>query len=193
LLLTAGGVYSLSLAFVETAAAETDPLGSAHMIWVALLIGVVLVGRWVVKRGLEPVPYRTRLHKIVDRYLPNLVGQAPRAQFFIAERISGPGFLQVAVTDARNSWCSLEFGLPDAEWARDNFDEVDRVLRSHSFVPQIEEGSTDAVPRFLRLTLTGPAETVIPQMGQVLSLVASGLGWDAATDYILRYNAQSAA
>ena len=102
----------------------------------------------------------------------------------------------MAVTEANGNWRTVEFGLhPDADWARAVFEDVQTVLRSSSFAPQIETGTTgEEVPRFLRVILKGPSETLVPQLGQVLSLVASVLRWDATTTkYVLTYGHSSAA
>ena len=130
---------------------------------------------------------------MVARHVPDLLREARFTQFFIAERAHGPGFLQVAVTEANGNWRTVEFGLPDADWARAVFEDVQTVLRSSSFAPQIETGTTEKVPRFLRVILKGPSETLVPQLGQVLSLVASVLRWDATTEYVLTYGHSSAA
>jgi hypothetical protein len=163
------------------------------MLWAALALAVLLAGRWIWWKGKQPIRYRTRLDAILSRHLPNLISEAPFTQFFIAERVDGPGFLQVAVTEANGDWRTVEFGLPETEWARVAFMEVDAVLRSHSFIPEIEAGPTKDVPRFLRLRLAGPVESLVPQMSSVLSLVARAFGWGQATEYVLTYNHTGAA
>jgi hypothetical protein len=163
------------------------------MIWAILVLVALLGGRWLWWNGKQPIRYRTRLEEILARHVPNLLREAPFSEFFIAQRANGPGFLQLAVTEANGDWRTVQFGLPDADWAREDFDAVDRVLRASSFIPTIETGTSDRVPRFLRLSLTGPIDALVPQVEKVLSLVARTLKWDPATEYVLTYNHSDAA
>src|SRR5262245_8040188 len=71
----------------------------------------------------------------------------------IADSNDGPGFLQLAVTGREGEWRRVEFGLPDAGWAREHFALAVAVLEEYGVESHVEDDPGNAdVPSFLRIT-----------------------------------------
>ena len=141
---------------------------------VALILGGVAFVLWFGKR---PVIYRRILLSGLRRFVASLPAQMSPGGFFIADRESGPGFLQVALREYGHVECTLEFGLPQVDWSADRFPAIVAALQTARFDPIVEpaEGS---VSRFLRVLIRGPEPHVIQRSMQLLQLVARELGWE---------------
>jgi hypothetical protein len=157
------------------------------MTWLLVALGLLLgyaVFWWF---GRKPVRYRAVLTEVTDRHIPHLLQHLSSGSVLSADRLDGPGFLQLALTDADGSVLRAEFGLPEALWARAAFEKVETKLRAEGFTPVIEAGVSPQVPRFLRLSLSGPSAQLKAQLGAVLGVAAAALGWDADTTYVVTY------
>lgn len=151
---------------------------------IALLILIVVVWRlW----GNRPISYRGL--KLVDtqRYLESFVLQLNVGSVFVVERESGPGFLQLALTDRRHNGQELEFGLPHAEWSREQFDLVHNAMEAAGHICRLEaEPGNMAIPRFLRVRIVGNREELTARAIQVLELAAGQLGFHPEDRYTLQ-------
>jgi hypothetical protein len=150
---------------------------------VAVLIGVVLFLRWFAK---QPFTHRRVPLSGLRRFVASLPAQMAPGGFFIADRESGPGFLQLALRDYGHMQCALEFGLPELDWSSDRFSVIEESLKQAHFDPAIEF-APGAVTRFMRVLVAGPEPHVIERADQLLNLVASGLGWSQTTTFRVRF------
>jgi hypothetical protein len=116
----------------------------------------------------------------------SLPAQMAPGGFFIADRESGPGFLQLALRDYGHMRCTLEFGLPELDWSSERFPVIKESLKRAHFDPAVELGQ-GAVRRFLRVLIAGPEPQVIERAEQLLNLVASELGWSQTTTFRVRF------
>jgi hypothetical protein len=153
---------------------------------IVLLIMVVVVMR---RLGERPIPYRALLLVDANRFLESFLQQSDVGSVFVLERESGPGFLQLAVTDRRRSHREIEFGLPDAEWCRGRFDFVHKAMETEGHTCRLEANHGNLVPRFLRVRIGGNHDELTPVLIQVLTLAAGELGFDTEDRYTLRMNA----
>jgi hypothetical protein len=145
------------------------------------LLGVVSL-RWLAKRR---IVYRGVPLPGLRRFVSSLLARADGG-FFIADRESGPGFLQLALRQYRAGQCSVEFGLPDVDWSRNEFDAVVAALEKESFAPGVEPGE-GSVSRFVRVLVAGPEARVIERSMSLLDLVARSLGWNEETTFRVRF------
>ncbi len=150
---------------------------------VALIAGAVALLLWLGKR---PVTYRGVAVSGLRRFVSSLPAQMAPGGFFIADRESGPGFLQLALREYGHMRCTLEFGLPEVEWSAERFATVEASLKTAHFAPVIEQGQ-GTVSRFLRVIVAGPEPHVIERAEQLLALVATELGWGPATTFRVRF------
>jgi hypothetical protein len=135
----------------------------------------------------RPIPYRELLLVDANRFLESFLQQLDVGSVFVLERESGPGFLQLAVTDRRSDREELEFGLPDAGWCRERFDLVHNAMEAAGHICHVEADSGNiAIPRFLRVRIRGNREELTPMLIQVLTLAAGQLGFDSEDRYTLR-------
>ena len=157
------------------------------LVAIVLLIIVVVPMR---RLGERPIPYRALLLVDANRFLESFLQQSDAGSVFVLERESGPGFLQLAVTDRRRSHREIEFGLPDAEWCRGRFDFVHKAMETAGHTCRLEANPGNlAVPRFLRVRIRGNRDELTPVLIQVLTLAAGPLGFDSQDRYTLRMNA----
>jgi hypothetical protein len=150
---------------------------------VAVIVGAVVFLLWFGKR---PVTYRRVSLSGLHRFVSSLPAQMAPGGFFIADRESGPGFLQLALREYGHMRCTLEFGLPEVDWSAERFATVAESLRTAHFEPVIEPGR-GTVSRFLRVMVAGPEPHVIERAEQLLALVARELGWGPATTFRVRF------
>jgi len=106
--------------------------------------------------------------------------------FFIADRETGPGFLQLALRDYGHMQCTLEFGLPETDWSAERFDAVVAGLKSARFEPTVDHGR-GSVSRFLRVVIAGPEPHVIQRADQLLALAARDLGWSEGVRFRVKF------
>ena len=150
---------------------------------VAVIIGAVTLFLWLGKR---PVIHRRIPLSGLRRFIASLPAQMAPGGFFIADRESGPGFLQLALREYGHMRCTLEFGLPELDWSTEPFSVVEASLRAAHFEPSVEPGS-GAVSRFLRVLIVGPEPHVIERADQLLAQVAQDLGWAPDTTFRVRF------
>jgi hypothetical protein len=153
-------------------------------VWIigALLIGAVAFW-WF---GKQPVTHRRIPLSGLHRFVASLPAQMASGGFFIADRESGPGFLQLALSNYGQMQCTLEFGLPELDWSKERFEAVTSALKAAHYDPVVEPGQ-GAVSRFLRVIIAGPEENVIARSDQLLSLVSRELGWENRDTFRVRF------
>ena len=149
----------------------------------AVIIGAIAFFLWFGKR---PVIYRRVPVSGLRRFIASLPAQMAPGGLFIADRESGPGFLQLALREYGHMRCALEFGLPEVDWSTARFSVVEASLRAAHFGPSVEPGS-DTVSRFLRVLIAGPEPHVIERADQLLALVAQDLGWGPDPTFRVRF------
>lgn len=154
--------------------------------WVAALIVISVMVVFFFWFGKRPVIYRRIALPDLRRFVASLPAQMEPGGFFIADRESGPGFLQLALREYGHMQCTLEFGLPEVNWSTSRFDEVVAGAKAAHFDVTVEPGR-GAVSRFLRVAIAGPEPHVIERSEQLLALVARSLGWDQGTTYRVRF------
>src|SRR2546425_1369169 len=137
--------------------------------------------------GRKPVRYTATLAVLVERHLPNLLAHLTPGSVLTADRAGGPGFLQLALIHAAGPTRTVEFGLPDASWARPAFTQVESRLRAQGLDPQVENGASAEIPRFLRVRIVGPSDLVTAQLATVLRTVSTALAWGPETEYVVTY------
>jgi hypothetical protein len=157
------------------------------LVAILLLIFVVVAMR---RLGERPIPYRELLLVDANRFLESFLQQSDVGSVFVMERESGPGFLQLAVTDRRSDRGELEFGLPDAGWCQGRFEFVHKAMETAGHTCRLEANPGNlAIPRFLRVRIRGNRDELTPMSIQVLTLAAGQLGFGSEDRYTLRMNA----
>jgi hypothetical protein len=103
------------------------------------------------------------------------------------DRESGSGFLQFRVISRKDNRLQVDFGLPDAEWCRSEFDRIGQTLERDGYFCRVEtDGSNQQVPRFMTVRLRGTPDELNVRMCELLRDVAARLGFDASESYTLR-------
>lgn len=136
--------------------------------------------------GRRPVIYRRVPLSSLRQFVASLTAQMAPGGFFIADRESGPGFLQLALRDYGHLQCTLEFGLPEVEWSAKALPRVEASLKAAHFETAVEPGR-GAVPRFLRVLIAGPEPSVIERSEQLLGMVVRDLGWGPDTTFRVHF------
>lgn len=153
-------------------------------VWIIGAVVVAAVALWWF--GKQPVTHRRIPLAGLRRFVASLPAQMAPGGFFIADRESGPGFLQLALRDYGHMRCTLEFGLPELDWSKERFAAVTTALKAAHYDPVVEPGR-GAVSRFLRVIIAGPEENVIARGDQLLSLVSRELGWEPGGTFRVRF------
>ena len=145
----------------------------------ALLVAGIVLWRF----GRRPVFHRGVTFASLARHVDSFLLQMAPGGVLIAERESGPGFLQLAMISASLEWQAVEFGLPELAWSRHRFDEVVRGLQHAGFETRVEATASPNLPRFLRVSLSGPTPEVSAQAFRLLQSAHRELGWNASERY----------
>lgn len=156
----------------------------AVLIWLpAILAGVVLLLFALalliprLARGLERARTRVPLDVVVQRLEPMLRRMQPGAHL-AAIAHGGDAFLQLALTARYAEWREVEFGLPEAGWARPYFNEAIVALGKLGSEWRVEHNPGNTrVPRFLRVWIEGPQDEVRERAGALLRAGARVLGF----------------
>ena len=154
-------------------------------IWivVAVIVGALAFAFLL---GSRPLIHRRIPLSGLRRFVASLPAQMAPGGFFIADRESGPGFLQLALREYSHRRCTLEFGLPELDWSAEHFGTVEASLTAAHFEPVVEPGR-GAVSRFMRVLIAGPEAQVIERSQELFALVARDMGWDPATTFRVRF------
>lgn len=141
------------------------------------------LSRWLSK----PIAYRGLLLTDVKRFVEGFLLQLGPGSVFLLERETKPGFLQLAIVERRDQWLRVEFGLPDDEWSRKQFDLVRAAMQSAGFVTEVEtnEGNKQ-IPRFLRVYVEGDRDYLTIALLQALEMAANKLEFGVNDRYTLR-------
>jgi hypothetical protein len=150
--------------------------------WLILLLvlGLLPVVLWL---GRRPLIHRRVTLADLRRFARTLAAWHAPGSFFIAERESGPGFLQLALRDAHGDVRVMEYGLPDVAWSAAQFADVQAALAD---LDPTVEGGTGTVSRFLRVVMTGDEDQVVQQAVDLFARVAATFGWEAQTTFRVR-------
>jgi hypothetical protein len=110
-----------------------------------------------------------------------------RAANFVAVTNGRDGFLQMALTGRYRTYRKVELGLPDTDWTRNVFDHAVEVLREGTSSCKVEHnpGNT-AVPRFLRVSIEGNEDAVLPHARELLARTAAVLGFETDQTYAVK-------
>lgn len=149
------------------------------IVTVLLAIGLaVFLLRW----GSRPKIHRNIPLADLRRFVTSLPAQMSDGSAFIADRLGGEGFLQLALRGFKEDVLTVEFGLPNVSWSAAHFGPVVDHLRDAGFAPALEAG-TGAVDAFVRVTLRGSTSLTSDRVMQLFALVANGLGWGVAPTF----------
>jgi hypothetical protein len=134
---------------------------------------------------------RPRVHRNVPlaglrRFVESLMVQMAPGGFFVAQRVSGDGFLQLALRSVRGERYTLEFGLPDVAWSAGGFDSLHTALAREAFAPAVE-GGAGQVARFMRVVLDGSASDVAERAVALFRLAARSLQWPDETAFNVHF------
>jgi hypothetical protein len=150
-------------------------------------IGVFVIFTWREMRKQRRALTRVSIDGVVRRLPPLLHRSAPGTQY-AANANDRDGFLQMVVSDRKASWRRIEFGLPDAEWARPYFNEAVVALQEHASEWLVEpHPENPAVPRFLRIWIEGEEAEVCERTDALLRHAAEALGFPAGQTYDLHF------
>ena len=136
--------------------------------------------------GKRPRIYRNVPLAGLRRFISSLLAQMGTGGFFVAERQSGAGFLQLALRSASPDSYAVEFGLPEIDWSASRFGTVEAALARHQFDVKVERG-TGEVSQFMRVSITGRSEEVIDRVMALFEVVAAALGWDPSSTFTVRF------
>jgi len=129
------------------------------MLWLWLIVGIILFAGVVVvllRWANQPIAYRGLLLADSERFLHDFLLQFSTGSVCFFDRESGPGFLQLAIGERHGEQLEVEFGVPDAEWSREQFNSVHAAMDNagHRNHVQTNLGNND-IPRFLRVYIQG--------------------------------------
>jgi hypothetical protein len=141
----------------------------------------------------KPLAYRGLLLTDLKRFVETFLHQLRPGSVLLLERETKPGFLQLAISERRDQWREVEFGLPDAEWSHSQFDVVHAAMQSAGYSTEIEinEGN-EQVPRFLRVYVEGNREDLTITLLQLLETAANKLEFAVEDRYTLQMMGETA-
>lgn len=135
----------------------------------------------------EPIAYRGLLLTDIRRYVESFLLQLGPGSVLVLERETKPGFLQLAITERRDQWRRVEFGLPDDEWSTRVFDPVHTALASAGYDTHVETNDGNRrIPRFLRVHVEGNYHDLTLTLMQVLAIAANKLEFGVTDRYTLQ-------
>lgn len=150
-------------------------------------VGVFVIAGWREIRRNRKARTRVSIDGFVGR-LPPLLHQYAAGAQYAANANGRDGFLQMVVSDRKGAWRRIEFGLPDADWARPYFNEAVVALQEHASEWLVEHHPENrAVPRFLRVWIEGDEAEVCLRTDALLRHAAEVLGFPADQTYSLHF------
>src|SRR5688572_24604226 len=134
----------------------------------------------------KPVAYRGLLLTDLPRYVEGFLLQLGPGSVFLLERETKPGFLQLAIAERRDRWLKVEYGLPDDEWSRRQFDLVHTTMVEAGFDTTVEpDDNNKQIPRFLRVYAEGNRDELTLTLVQLLETAAHKLEFEVQDRYTL--------
>ncbi|HKP77096.1 MAG TPA: hypothetical protein VJT67_16310, partial [Longimicrobiaceae bacterium] len=150
------------------------------------ILGLFAVGAAAVALGARAQMRRARhartraTYDDLSGWVNRLLLQFAPGSCLVAELNDGRGFLQLAVTGREAEWRQVEFGLPDAEWARENFALAVVTLEEGAGDARVEHNPGNAeIPRFLSITFSGERNDVARKATNLLRRAAAVLEFPA--------------
>ena len=105
----------------------------------------------------------------------------------IFDRVAGPGFLQLATPVVGADSTTLEFGLPNAEWAASGWDRLLASLRRQGFQVELEVASEGiGFDMFLRVRVQGSSDALARPGAALLETAREHFGWLPESRYLVR-------
>jgi hypothetical protein len=140
----------------------------------------------------KPIPYRGLLLTDIRRLLEGFLHQLGPGSVILLERETKPGFLQLAISERSDQWLRVEFGLPDADWSHNQFDQVHDAMESAGYSIEVEtnEGN-EQIPRFLRVYVEGNRDDLTITLLELLETAANKLGFEVEDRYTLQASGES--
>lgn len=139
--------------------------------------------RWPSKPVAYPGLQLTDLKQFVDGFLLQL---AP-GSVFLLERETKPGFLQLVIAERHDQFLKVQYGLPDDEWSRRQFDLVHITLANAGYDTDVETNDENKqIPRFLRVYFEGNRDDLTPTLLHVLEMAANKLEFGIEDGYTLQ-------
>jgi len=141
----------------------------------------------------KPIAYRGLLLTDIKRFVEGFLHQLGPGSVLLLEHETRRGFLQLAIVDRRDQWLKVEYGLPDADWSRDQFDQVHDAMENAGYSIEVEtnEGN-EQIPRFLRVYVEGNRSDLTVALLQVLETAANKLEFGVEDRYTLQVMGEAA-
>jgi hypothetical protein len=135
----------------------------------------------------KPVAYRGLLLTDLKKFVEGFLLQLGPGSVFLLERETKPGFLQFAIAERRDRWLKVEYGLPDDEWSRRQFDLVQATMANAGYDTNVEtDDENKQIPRFLRVYFEGNRDDLTLTLLQVLEVAANKLEFGIEDRYTLQ-------
>ena len=117
-------------------------------------------------------------------WMGRLLRECAPGSVLVAEPNARDGFLQFALTESRNQWRTVEFGLPDTDWSRGSFADVQDTLAAAGLRCTIDHADADGpVRRFLRARVGGDGAEVLKILATLCPRLAAAMGYPENQTY----------
>ncbi len=135
----------------------------------------------------KPVAYRGLLLTDLKQFVDGFLLQFGPGSVLLLERETKPGFLQFAIAERRDQWLKDEYGLPDDEWSRRQFDLVQVTMANAGYDTNVErDDENKQIPRFLRVYVEGNRDDLTLTLLQLLEMAANKLEFGIEDRYTLQ-------
>lgn len=135
----------------------------------------------------KPVAYPGLLLTDLKQFVEGFLLQLGPGSVFLLERETKRGFLQLAIAERHDQWLKVEYGLPDDEWSRRQFDLVHAAMANAGYDTNLEtDDENKQIPRFLRVYVEGNRGDLTLTLLQVLEMAANKLEFEDQDRYTLQ-------
>ena len=135
----------------------------------------------------DSIPHTGLLLSDLTHFLNDFLHSMRTGSLFHLQHETKPGFFKLTMTRRQHKWVQVEFGLPEEDWSRNQFDQVREAMLQAGHTTYVEEKSdNNQLRRYLRVYVQGNWNELTPTLIQVLELAAKQLGYEASDRYSLR-------
>ena len=135
----------------------------------------------------KPISYSGLLLTDLKQFVEGFLLQLRPGSVFLLERETKTGFLQFAIAERHDQWLKVEYGLPDDEWSRRQFDLVHAAMANAGYDANVEtDDENKQIPRFLRVYVEGNRGDLTLTLLQVLEMAANKLEFGIEDRYTLQ-------